>query len=221
MKKFVFTFMTMMLAVASSMAQDVAAIPDNSIYMMDAQVASGYQTVLSLPMKNSAEVQSFQLQIQFPEGVTVVKNDRGRDMIAMNADRSDGHSFSFRQQKDPTIYKMAALQSGYPVVGNDGEVVNITVEVSKDMPAGDYEIKISDVLLANNKYDKGIISENGEYTGKLTVIEPTGVASVSYADSSKKTIIYNANGMPVSNLQKGINIIKDASTGTVKKVLVE
>ncbi len=58
----------MVMGIAPAMAQDIASIPDNSVYVNDATVDKGKQVVLSFQMKNSAEVQAIGLYFTLPEG---------------------------------------------------------------------------------------------------------------------------------------------------------
>lgn len=63
---------------------------------------------------------------------------------------------------------------------------------------------------------KGIIKKIEDYLKNIS----TGINEVANTNSTKQAAIYNANGVRISKMQKGINIVK-MSNGDTKKVLVK
>lgn len=224
MKKFIIAIAAMISAVASVMAQDIATIPDLSVYTQDVSIKPGETATLSFHMKNSVNnVESLGLAFTLPDGISVATKANGRYQMAGNEDRFDGHVMSANYVEKKGIYKVAILQSGNPFVGNEGELFTFTIQASKDIKPGDYEVKLSEVELSGNSkiYNKGIISENGTYTGKITVATPTGINSVAGESAQGAVEIYNVNGVKQSTLQSGLNIVKNVKTGEVKTVSVK
>lgn len=213
----------MICAVASVMAQDITTIPDNSLYTLDCSVKAGEKVSLSIQMKNSKTVESLMFRCTMPEGFSMAKDEEGYYVIELNSDRANKHTLF-----DPTFidneYRVAILQGGRAFKKNEGEILHFDVAVDEKVVPGDYEIKLTDVELSGDgTYEgiEGIVSKNGTYTGKITVIDPTGISSVAGEAAQGAVEIYNVNGVKQSTLQSGLNIVKNVKTGEVKTVSVK
>lgn len=223
MKKFILAFATMFIAFAPAMAQDIEQIKDNSLYTLDCTVNKGEQATISVQMKNSAFVQSIGLYFSLPEGIMVARNSRDMLMIDLSMERTamDLHSLSKNYINEE--YRVAILQlAGFPFDGNSGEVFTITCDIDENLPEGEYEIRLFNVELSGRStlYDKGIISNHGEYFGKITVVDPTGVTGVA-AEQNDAMEIYGVNGVKQSSLRPGLNIVKNINTGETKTVMAK
>lgn len=221
MKKLIVAIVAMVCAVASVMAQDIANIPDNSLYMLDCTAKPGEQITISVHMKNTATVQSLGMHCVMSEGLSMAKDEDGYYVIALS-DRANKHNLF-----EPTFvkgeYRIAILQSGRPFKGNEGEIFTFGVKVADDITPGEYEVKLTEVELSGDSklYDKGIISQDGVYAAKITVIDPTGINGVATDATDGAVEIYNVNGVKQSTLQPGLNIVKNVKTGEVKTVSVK
>ncbi len=224
MKKFLFCFIAMLVSIAPAMAQDIETIADNSLYTLDAKGYPGKQLKISVQMKNTAFVQSIGMYFTLPEGISVARNSRDMLMINLSTERTDTELHSLGKNYVNGEYRVAILQlAGYPFDGNSGEVFTITCNVDENLPLGDYEIRLFNVELSGRSelYDKGIISNHGEYFGKISIVEdPTGIAGVTAADSDEIEI-YSVNGVKQSSLQPGLNVVKNVKTGEVKTISVK
>lgn len=224
MKKFLFCFIAMLVSIAPAMAQDIETIADNSLYTLDAKGYPGKQLKISVQMKNTAFVQSIGMYFTLPEGISVAKNSRDMLMINLSTERTDAELHSLGKNYVNGEYRVAILQlAGYPFEGNSGEVFTITCNVDENLPLGDYEIRLFNVELSGRSdlYDKGIISNHGEYFGKISIVEdPTGIAGITAADSDDIEI-YSVNGVKQSSLQPGLNVVKNVKTGEVKTISVK
>ena len=208
MKKYIYALATMLLGIMPAMAQDIATIPDNSLYVLDTTVAKGARTVLSVQMKNSAEVQSIGTYFTLPEGFTVPMEDDAY-LIDLSLERTTYKKHGIGSNLVDGEYRVAILQSaGSPFKGTEGEVFTITVDVADTVEPGEYEVRL-------------FISRNGEYKGKITVTDPTGMTEVSADGDAAGVEVYGVNGVKQPSLMKGLNIVKDAKTGKVKKVSVK
>lgn len=225
MKKFIFAFVAMVVGLCPAMAQDIETIADNTLYTVDATAKPGEQVVISVQMKNSHPVQSIGLYFTLSDGLTVAKSARGLYLITLSDERTDSELHSLSKSY-VTEYRVAILQqTGLPFEGTSGEVFTVTVDVPEDMPEGDYEIRLYNVELSgidaleNGKY-LNWKTPFTEYTGKITVINPTAVAEVS-AENGDAVEIYSVNGVRQSSLQPGLNVVKNVKTGDAKTVVVK
>ncbi len=207
--------MTMLLSVSAVMAQDVNAIPDNSVYVLDTVARKGEQVTLSFHMKNSAEVQAVGMAFELPQGFSVAKNDRGRFLIALNGNRNDEHSIGMSLVDG--IYKVAITNNnGYSFIGNEGEIFSVTLDVEESLAEGDYDVKLSQVELSGKN---GKISEKGEYVGKITISSATDLDNISIVNNAG-VMIYSIDGTVRHSLMPGLNIIKNTITRDVKKIFI-
>lgn len=220
MKKFIFSLVTMALSIVPSMAQDIADIPDNSVYTADASAESGGQFVLSFQMKNSADVEAVGLYFYLPEGFSVAKNDRGRLIYSMNANRNDSHSLMVSGPHPTGEYRASILNPApdYVLVGHEGEIFNVTVDVAETVASGIYYVKLKQVELSCLGK---IVSQDGTYTGKINVTLPTAVKDAIVDTADGEVEIYDINGIKLPKMRSGINIVKDASGGKTFAVKVK
>ena len=218
MKKFIFALATMVLGIVPAMAQDIANIPDNSVYTLDATAEAGKQVVVSFQMKNSEEVQTVQTWFALPEGFTVAKDSRERLMIKLSTARTESDLHTVYSNYTNGYYKLGVVQtSGFPFEGTEGEIFTATIDVAETVAPGEYAINLSEIELSGLS---GTISKKGEYVGKITVTDPTAVTETTAADKAQVEI-YNANGVKLPALQQGLNILRNVSTGKTSKVTVK
>lgn len=235
MKKFIFALATMVLGIAPAMAQDIETIPDNSLYTLDATVAKGTTGTISVQMKNSKEnVQAIGLYFTLPEGFSVPVED-GLYLIDCSG-RTNLKKNNLQSNLVKGEYRVGLLSNTInPISGTSGEVFTITVNVADNVKAGDYEIRLFNVELSgilgtttvkDEKGDDvekniiGIISNNGEYKGKITVSDPTSVKG-AFVDEDSQVEIFDVNGVKQPSMKSGLNIVKNAKTGEVKKITIK
>lgn len=230
MKKFLFCFIAMLVSIAPAMAQDIETIADNSLYTLDAKGYPGKQLKISVQMKNSRPVQAIGLHFTLPEGLSVPLEDDFYALCDLSTERT-----TFRKHNlgatfpDKKEYRVAITTNiGAFFSGNSGEVFTIPVDVAENVAYGDYEIKLLQVELSGleenaegKKVDWSTPYPFLEYTGKISiVVDPTGIAGITAADSDDIEI-YSVNGVKLSSLQPGLNVVKNVKTGEVKTISVK
>ena len=140
---------------------------DNVVYIEPFTVASGTQTVVSIKMKNTAEIRGFQFDLYLPEGMTVVKSPKGRIQGALNAGRlpeDDEHDLTFSEQPDGAIRFLCSSQYDETFTGNNGEIATLQVAVADNMTAGDYPIVLKNIKLTETDISKYYLTEKLETT---------------------------------------------------------
>lgn len=126
------------------------SLMDNIIYIQQVEGFVGQQLSLSLRMKNVAAIRGFQFDMYLPEGVTVVKNSKGRIQGALSSGRlpeDDAHTLTISEQENGVIRFLCGSQYDETFTGTDGEIATLTVKIADDMSAGDYPIKLKDIKL--------------------------------------------------------------------------
>ena len=140
---------------------------NNLIYIEPFTVASGTQTVVSIKMKNTAEIRGFQFDLYLPEGMTAVKSPKGRIQGALNAGRlpeDDKHDLTFSEQQDGAIRFLCSSQYDETFTGNDGEIATLQVAVAENMIADDYPIVLKNIKLTETDISKYYLTEKLETT---------------------------------------------------------
>jgi hypothetical protein len=167
---------------------------DNTIYIERIEAAAGQQIQLSLKMKNSAPIRSFQFDLYLPAGMTVAKTSKGKIMGQLSPGRlpdEDEHTLTFSEQPDGAIRFLCGSQYDEVFTGNDGEIATLTVNISETMEEGDYPLLLKGIVLSETDITKyyetalvkstlAIISYilgdiNGD--GIVNVLDYTGVAN--------------------------------------------
>ena len=130
---------------------------DNVIYIKPFTAAAGTQATISICMKNTAEIRSFQFDLCLPEGMTAVKSSKGRIQGSLSAGRlpeEDAHTLTFSEHEGGIVRFLCDSEYGDTFTGNDGEIATLQVNIAETMADGDYAIvmkgmKLSEVDIAN------------------------------------------------------------------------
>ena len=190
----------------------------NTLYVAPQTVIAGTQPVtLSFCLKNSQPIRNFEFYLTLPDCLQVRKNIRGRITgVQFNPNRlpnDDEHTLT-----------LSTLDMGYAelirfvvasiydetFIGNDGEVLSMTVDLISATP-GEYPIVLEGISLTTGNPATNYYVESVETT--LTVETATGIDSVETAPADSRT--YNLLGQRVDASRKGL-VIRNH-----KKVLVK
>lgn len=192
MKKIIIPFLIICLGCVQTVKAentDVTAI-DNVIYAASIHDAkAGGTAVLSICMKNTASIRGFQFNLNLPEGVTVAKNNKGRILASLTANRveEDGeYTLSIsEQQSDGSILFLCGSLYDENFIGNDGEIVTIKLNVSKNVQDGNYPIKVNNIKLTETDISKYYVFDNVVST---IVIEGVAPGIIIFDDAEVKKL---------------------------------
>ncbi|MBR2153667.1 MAG: leucine-rich repeat protein [Bacteroidaceae bacterium] len=171
---------------------DISLI-DNVVYIEPVEAIAGKPLVLSVKMKNTANIRGFQFDLYLPDGVSVVKSAKGKIQGALTPDRlpeEDEHQLTFSEQEDGAIRFLCSSQYDETFTGSDGEIATLQISIADDMEDGDYPIVQKDIVLNETDITKfyetaylkstlTIISILGDINGDgiVNVLDYTGVAN--------------------------------------------
>ena len=212
---------------------DISAL-DNVIYMNKVTGSMGQQRTLSLRMKNTAAIRGFQFDLYLPEGVTAVKNGKGRIQALLSKSRlpeGDAHTLTITEQQDGAIRFLCGSQYDETFTGTDGEIATLLVQIPADMVEGEYSIYLKAMKLTEtniNKYYETatlkttlVISSfllgdvNGD--GKVDVSDYIGVANLIMgsipAGLNVKAADIDGNG--IIDVSDYIGVANYIMTGTI------
>lgn len=124
----------------------------NTIYFDNCNAFCGEPFELPIKMKNDIAATGFQFDIILPEGITAVQDEDGFYDITLSTERTTAaktNTFDSSLMSDGSIRVLAASTRNYAFSGNDGEVCKIKLNVSEDLPAGEYPIILKNIELTN------------------------------------------------------------------------
>ena len=156
---------------------------DNTLAMSNAEVCIGKQVVLPIDMNNVASIQAFQFDLYLPDGVTIAKDGDNEYMVELTSRAAKSHSISAQTRPDGAIRMVCTSMSGATFKGNEGAIVNVTLDVAQSMTDGDYDIEIKNIELSD-----GTPYNPADIKATLTVktytpgdVDGTGTVSVNDA----------------------------------------
>ena len=135
---------------------DISAL-DNVIYLEKMEGNAGTTATMSFRMKNSAAIRGFQFDLYLPDGVTAVKNAKGRIQGGLSSERlpeDDEHSLTISEQPDGAIRFLCGSQYDETFIGNDGEIATLQVSLAGDMEDGDYTVAMKNMRLSETDITK-------------------------------------------------------------------
>ena len=158
MKK-LFSIISMMFVIGIVSAQNVNFYTTPTEF----KVKPGEQFTIPISLKNDIDITGCELHLFLPDGVSVAKNERGRYIYSFP--RQDEHITTFIPDAvtdKNEQFLLIGMSGKYPLLDNDGEVVNITFNVDENITLGEKAIKITDILL--NHVDENNVDENNSIT---------------------------------------------------------
>lgn len=126
--------------------------------------------VLKINMSNNVDICSFQLNLKLPNGINVVKelNEDNElvEAISLTSRKKPSHELIFKKTEEGSYFLLAYSLSNATFRDNDGAIVDIKITADDNLPEGEKEIIISNILLVTPSEEK-IQTEN--ITGHITI----------------------------------------------------
>ena len=117
---------------------------------MEAEANS--QVTLSVKLSNSVAVQGFSFDLTLPEGVTFALDEDDIEMVTLSTERTTTRKtnvFDFYTNTDGSLHAEASSTRGYTLDGNDGEVMQVVVNVAKGTKDGDYPLTFRNITVTD------------------------------------------------------------------------
>lgn len=150
---------------------DISTI-DNVIYVAASTVNAGESAKLSICMKNTAQIRGFQFNLYLPEGITAVKNSKGRIQASLSEarhDEGDEHTLSVSEQDDGSLLFLCGSLYDETFIGTEGEIGTLSISVAADTAPGDYPVLLKAMKLTETDISR--FYETTELTSTLTITE--------------------------------------------------
>ena len=118
---------------------NVEHIPVNNISITDVTGIVGCTFNLPISMTNEDEITAMQFELSLPEGVSVAD--------ATLTDRKNGHSIDYTLQENGNYQFTVFSSSSKAINGNEGDVANISLNISNSVAPGNYTIQLKNIEL--------------------------------------------------------------------------
>lgn len=182
---------------------------DNTVYVGNVSAAAGATTaVLPVILTNDSIIKSVYFSLQLPEGITLAKDDEGKYMVQLNADRAtEAHKvIAMPNRKGVVTFRLSSQTDAY--VGNTGAVAFVTLNLDATLQEGEYTIGVTNLGVkdANDKRHSA-----PDATATLTiganavksVADATAIQSVGQQDEAPR---FDLNGRSVKSATRNVYI---------------
>ena len=127
---------------------------DNIIYIEPTEVEPGQEATLSVRMKNSVPIEGFNFDLYLPDGMSFVTDADGFPETFLSTERTTTrktNTFESTVMPNGSLRVFAGSTNGSAISGNDGEVAQVTIQVSSSMAAGTYPLVLCQIALADTE----------------------------------------------------------------------
>ena len=119
---------------------------DNYLSMEDSRGYRGCRTQLPVMMNNTKSITAFQFEVSLPSGISLTQ-------VKLTDRKKSGHTASFSKLPNSNYQVTAISLSSETFSGTEGPLVNLTIDVDKDMREDIYEIYIKNIELSTTEAD--------------------------------------------------------------------
>ncbi|MBQ8058482.1 MAG: hypothetical protein IJ199_01495 [Prevotella sp.] len=182
---------------------------ENVIYVENVSGSKNSQVELSVRMRNASDIRGFQFDLYLPEGVTMANNAKA----SLSSDRlaaGDAHTLMADEMTDGAVRFLCNSMNDESFAEGDGEIATLTVNIADNVANGEYDVVVKNALMTETDISRSYEADNIKST--LTVLDQTGVETVTANDEHRNGSIYTVGGQLVgkkattSQLRKGVYI---------------
>ena len=182
---------------------------ENVIYVENVSGSKNSQVELSVRMRNASDIRGFLFDLYLPEGVTIANNAKA----SLSSDRlaaGDAHTLMVNEVSDGAVRFLCSSMNDESFAVGDGEIATLTVNIADNVANGEYDVVVKNALMTETDISRSYEADDIKST--LTVLDQTGVETVTADDERRDGTIYTVGGQLVgkksttSQLRKGIYI---------------
>ena len=118
------------------------------LYTLEHNVTAGTESVLPIYLKNVEEVTSFEFEICLPQGISIKTDVNAKHLVSMNSTYADTHSLSTKVLQNGNVLVIATSQNSATIKPNAGVVANVTLDVNKNINAGQHVLYLRNISIA-------------------------------------------------------------------------
>lgn len=173
---------------------EIAEESNDTLSASDLQTLAGTKVVLPIELKNENEVKLCQFDLQLPNGVTVTMKSNGKLDVKLT-ERAENHSVSSTQLANGDYRFIISSMDNDSFMGNEGTLVEITLDVAETMEAGEYTVKVLNTELS--------VPDGND----LLVVRPADTESVLTVETYTPGDVNNDGTVSVTDVGCAINYI--------------
>lgn len=178
MKQYRILIMTVLLALTGRTLADNLAVEAVTI-------KPGETCQVAINLNNPEKAYSaFQFDLELPDGISIARNDKGKYIVSLDADRKDDHTLDVSLKKEGRYRFMSYSMNSWEFYGTSGPLLYVTLQADADA-AGVLTAQITSQVLTEtdgqlSKWDD--ISFTITVGSSLIVGDVTGEGIVNAAD---------------------------------------
>lgn len=131
---------------------------DNIVYADNVEVIKSdldisNTVILPVNLKNVDDnICGIQFDLTLPDGVNVAKTEKGSYLVKLSTERtsSDEHDVLCSLQSDGTLRIVCTSFDNKPFGGNDGTILNVSLNIANDIAAGKYSVILKNIVMTNS-----------------------------------------------------------------------
>ena len=128
--------------------KEIIEIADE-IYMESTECVTGRQMILPIALKNRHQFTGLQMDLYLPEGMTVATNSRGKLKVSVTGRMDGNYSLSCHAREDGFVRITGFSPDNDAFMGNDGDILNVTLDIAENMEDGNNIIQLKDIVLSD------------------------------------------------------------------------
>ncbi len=199
--------------------------PDkNYLQMAATQIRPGGSTILSIGLTNEESITAMQFELSLPDGVSVSS--------AGMTNRNNGHSIDFAQLANGNYQFTVFSSSSKALIGNEGAIINVTLNAASGMSLGDYTVRLTNIELTTlgaeavypMDYASTLTLTNSIRLGdvndddKITITDAVGIVNHILGNASSNfhpeaADVNGDGGISITDAVKIVNIILNQGSG--------
>ena len=121
----------------------------NAFVLDDATLRAGRSALLPVALTNENETTAFQCDIYLPEGITLLKTDKGKYDITLAEERKDDHTVTSSLQNDGAIRVVVASLTSSLFAGNSGDLFYLNLQADEDI-SGELPLSIKNIRISES-----------------------------------------------------------------------
>ena len=139
----------------------------NYLYSADFTGGAGGHVTLPILMKNDVDIAGFQFDVELPDGVSVSAISNGTPDVS-TTNRAANHNISTSNISNGSRFAVFSLTNNL-ITGTSGAVMNIRLDIDRDLPLGEYNVTLKNVQLTQKNGAELTTLYAPDITFKLTV----------------------------------------------------
>lgn len=177
---------------------DPGNMTDNTLSIENIRGNKNAQVTLPIALKNKHAITGLQIDLYLPDGVSVATKSNGKMMIS-TTNRMTGDYTITGNQMDGFVRILGYSGGSDAFTGNDGDILNVTLDIGNSVADGNYTIRLKDIVLSdvnNTEYhpaDVGAIITVTTYT--LGDVDNSSAVNINDVVCIINFILNKANGV--------------------------